>query len=136
MGPGTSGTRLLRHPTHSTELFLGSPINPTCRIIFWPHCGHSINMLAWAFRWIGFELISDILTSALSYRFVQKLVQEQLPDPSHIISEHKYCSAAHQGHLIPRRTGKSSYMRPIWIDHLFVSRLVVQQEKFSRGTHG
>jgi hypothetical protein len=39
------------------------------------------------------------------------------------------------GHLIPRRTGESSYMRLIWIDHLFVSRLVVQQEKFSRGTH-
>src|ERR1700685_1708432 len=72
MGPGTSGTRLLRHPTHSTELFLGSPINPTCRIIFWPHCGDSINMLTRAFRWIGLELISDILTSAAFISFRAK----------------------------------------------------------------
>ena len=45
------------------------------------------------------------------------------------------CSAAHQRHAIPRRTRESSSTRLIWIDHLFVSRLVVQQEEFPRGTH-
>jgi hypothetical protein len=43
-------------------------------------------------------------------------------------------SAMHQGHAIPRRTGESSSMHLIWIDHSFVSRLVVQQEEFPRAT--
>jgi len=45
-------------------------------------------------------------------------------------------SAMHQGHAIPRRTGESSSMHLIWIDHLFAIRLVVQQEEFPLGTHG